>query len=275
MLIHTNDQLKKFYLKSEKDKIVGIDTEFYRVDTYFPILCLIQLSNVNNTILIDPLKKKIDLDLLKKIILSSEIKKIFYAAHQDIEIFFNLFNCVPNKIIDIQICMKLIGYSESVGYALAIRDFLNIEIDKTSQFVDWRARPLSKKKVLYASNDVKYLIPLYKKVLKELKKFKILNVEKYHKKILDVKRYLREPKDAWKKLRISDNPNLKIQIIKEICEKREIIAKTENIPVRRLLQDSDIKKISRKKQTLIEVQKIINSIKNKKLQFEVKRILKI
>ena len=122
---------------------------------------------------------------------------------------------------------------------------------------------------------MKHLIPLYKKVSKELYKFKILNIEKYHKKILDVKRYLREPKDAWQKLRIKRNSNLKIQIIKEICEKREIIAKNENIPVRRLLQDSDIKKIARKKLTLIEAQKIINSIKNKKLQFQVKKILEI
>ena len=58
--------------------------------------------------------------------------------------------------------MNLIGYSESAGYALAVKDFLNIEIDKTHQFVDWRTRPLSKK-ILYASNDVKHLIPLYKK----------------------------------------------------------------------------------------------------------------
>ena len=42
--------------------------------------------------------------------------------------------------------MNLIGYSESAGYALAVKDFLNIEIDKTHQFVDWRTRPLSKKK---------------------------------------------------------------------------------------------------------------------------------
>ena len=72
MLIHTNDQLKKFYLKSQKDKIVGIDTEFYRVDTYFPILCLVQLSNINNTILIDPLKTKIDLDLKNYLIIRNK-----------------------------------------------------------------------------------------------------------------------------------------------------------------------------------------------------------
>ena len=33
---------------------------------------------------------------------------------------------------------------------------------KENQF-DWRTRPLSKDKIDYAINDVKYLIPLYKK----------------------------------------------------------------------------------------------------------------
>ena len=96
MLIHTNDQLKKFYLKSQKDKIVGIDTEFYRVDTYFPILCLIQLSNINNTILIDPLKTKIDLDLIKKIILSSKIKK-FFMQHTKTLKFFLIYLTASKK----------------------------------------------------------------------------------------------------------------------------------------------------------------------------------
>ena len=55
MLIYNNDQLKQFFLKSQKDKIIGIDTEFFRVSTYYPKLCLIQLSNKTETVIIDPL----------------------------------------------------------------------------------------------------------------------------------------------------------------------------------------------------------------------------
>ena len=38
-----------------KDKIIGLDTEFYRVDTYYPKLCLIQISNLQESIIIKAL----------------------------------------------------------------------------------------------------------------------------------------------------------------------------------------------------------------------------
>ena len=42
------------------------------------------------------------------------------------------------------------------------------------------------------------------------------------------------------------NLRAEIQILKEICKKREIIAKNENIPVKRLIKDQQIKFISNK-----------------------------
>ena len=68
MLINNNDQLKQFFVKSQKDKIIGIDTEFYRVSTYDPKLCLLQFSNRSQIVIIDPLSKNIDLKLIKKIL---------------------------------------------------------------------------------------------------------------------------------------------------------------------------------------------------------------
>ena len=65
MLIHTNDQLKNFYLKCQKHEIVAVDTEFYRVNTYYPKFCLLQMANKEETVLIDPFNKELDM-LLKK-----------------------------------------------------------------------------------------------------------------------------------------------------------------------------------------------------------------
>ena len=135
MLINNNVQLKQFFLKSQKDKIIGIDTEFFRVSTYYPKLCLIQLSNKTNAIIIDPLSGTIDLKLIRKIIFKKDIIKVLHAAYQDIEILFNLFGKIPNNLIDTQLCLPEIGYPISTGYAEACKDLLNIEIDKKTNLL--------------------------------------------------------------------------------------------------------------------------------------------
>ena len=67
MLQINKDQLKQFYKKCQKDKLIGIDTEFYRVDTYYPKLCLLQLANKNHSIFLDPITQDLDYKLLKKL----------------------------------------------------------------------------------------------------------------------------------------------------------------------------------------------------------------
>ena len=274
MLIHTNDQLKKFYLKCQKHEVVAVDTEFYRVNTYYPKFCLLQMANKDETILIDPINKKLDLSLIKKILYSSKILKIFHAAQQDLEIFFNLYKKLPKNIIDTQICISLLGISSSLGYADSISYFLNQKIDKTHQFIDWRKRPLSKKKLNYASNDVRYLIQLYSVILEKLKQKKVCgNINKYHSKLLDKKNYLKKPGLAWQKIKINNKEDHKFNLLKEICRRREQTAKTKNIPAKRLIKDQEIKYISKKKTNYSDILKTINSIKNKQFKEELKKIV--
>ena len=272
MLIHTNDQLKNFYLKCQKHEVVAVDTEFYRVNTYYPKFCLLQMANKEETVLIDPFNKELDILLIKKILCSFKILKIFHAAYQDLEIFFNLFKQLPKNIIDTQICISLLGLSNSLGYADSIDYFLKKKIDKTYQFIDWRKRPLSKKKINYASNDVKYLIPLYMVILKELKKKNFKDIHKYHIKLLDRKTYLKNPSLAWQKIKIRSKESHKLNLLKEICKKRESTAKTKNIPIKRLIKDQEIKYISNKKTNYSDILKILNSIKDKSFKEELKKI---
>ena len=271
MIIHTNDQLKNFYLKCQKDKIVGVDTEFHRVNTYYPKLCLIQLSNKNQEIIIDPLRTQVDKSLLRKIIFSKNILKVFHAAHQDLEILFNIYNKIPPNVVDTQICMTLIGYPHSIGYANAVNDLLNIRIDKTHQFIDWRIRPLSNKKIQYAINDVKYLIPLYLKILGNLKKKEKLKTS--HLKVLDKNLYLRDPQKAWKKLKLREISNLQFKLLKKICVERETFAKEKNIPIKRLLTDKSIKLISSISISKIDSMKIIDNVKFNEFKKVLRKII--
>ena len=59
-IINYNSTLKKFCKKCIKEKVLAIDTEFVRENTYYPILCLIQIASKNFSALIDPLS---DIDI--------------------------------------------------------------------------------------------------------------------------------------------------------------------------------------------------------------------
>ena len=273
MLIYNYDQLKQFFLKSQKDKIIGIDTEFYRVSTYYPKLCLIQISNKNSTIIIDPLCKKIDFSFIKKIFFNKNIIKAFHAAHQDIEILFNLFGKIPENIVDIQLCLSEIGFSESLGYADACKNLLDIKIDKKNQFIDWRKRPLEKEKILYAINDVKYLPKLFLKISEKINIAENINIIRSHKKLLNEETYKKKPKNAWKKLKINEIKNYEIKKLKQVCFIRENLAKEKDIPVKKIMTDQNVKLLCKKKVNKKDKKLILESVEFTYFKKELTKIL--
>ncbi len=245
MLQINNDQLKQFYEKCQKDKLIGIDTEFYRVDSYFPKLCLVQLSNSNESIFLDPITQNIDYSLLKRLLFNTKIKKIFHAARQDIEIFYNMYKKIPRPIVDTQIYLIAIGYNHSTSYAQACKDLLNIKLNKNNQFIDWRKRPLDINKINYAINDVKYLIPLFKKIQKNLNNKNLRKLRRTQKKITDIKIYSERPEKAWEKLRFKPSCDLEFKSLKKYCQIREKLAMSKDLPAKRVVSDKEIKLISR------------------------------
>jgi ribonuclease D len=68
---------------------ITVDTEFMRESTYYPQLCLIQISGPNpeTAHCIDPLADGIDLSPLHALLSNTAVLKVFHAARQDLEIF--------------------------------------------------------------------------------------------------------------------------------------------------------------------------------------------
>ena len=67
-LINTDKKLKKIITELQSSKHLGIDTEFIRESTYYPILALLQISTKESIFCIDVLGIK-DKAILKKILL--------------------------------------------------------------------------------------------------------------------------------------------------------------------------------------------------------------
>ena len=97
--VKDTNHLAELCSKLNKSKFLAIDTEFIREKTYWPKLCLIQVFNGEDKIIIDPLVKGLDLKPFFKILSNNEIVKIFHSGRQDIEIFYNLTKKIPKIIL--------------------------------------------------------------------------------------------------------------------------------------------------------------------------------
>ena len=236
-IIKDNNTLKKFCKKCINEKVLAIDTEFIRENTYYPILCLIQIASDSFSAVIDPLSE-IDLQPVWEILKNKNILKVFHAGRQDIEIFFNLTGKIPTPIYDTQIAAMFCGLGDQVSYDGLVNKFLGLTISKENQFSNWQQRPLTKKQMNYALSDVNYLIkifPLIKKTIKNSNRE--LWVEREFEYLTNKKIYDINPIEVWKKIKIKNPKREILNILKYLAEWREIECKKRNIPKNRLIRD--------------------------------------
>lgn len=153
-----------------KNKYVSIDTETTGLDYKKDQLCTIQLYSDDVEVIIQ-FDKYIEYENLKRLLSNKEIKKIFHNAVFDVS--FILKNLEFDNITNI-VCTKIaskvlhgLGYNNSLKGLL--KEYLNIEIDKSQQLSNWSNNILSEQQINYAMNDVRFLKLLWDELDNELK----------------------------------------------------------------------------------------------------------
>ena len=274
-IIRDNTTLKKFCKKCINEKVLAIDTEFIRENTYYPILSLIQIAGDSFSAIIDPLSD-IDLQPFWEILTNQKILKVFHAGRQDIEIFFNLTGKIPTPIYDTQIAAMFCGLGDQVSYDGLVNKFLGLTISKESQFSNWLQRPLANKQLQYALSDVTHLIkifPLIKTIIKETNREEW--VEKEFQYLTNKQIYNTNPKEVWKKIKIKNPKREVLNILKYLAEWREIECKKRNLPRNRLIRDEILVNISQLKPSDIFSIKKIRGIPKILCDKDLNEILKI
>jgi ribonuclease D len=241
-LIKTTEELSTFCDYASRFEFVTIDTEFLREKTYYSQLCLVQMAvkdnNPESAVIIDVLAHGIDLSSLHKLMINSSIVKVFHAARQDIEIFYNLTGVVPSPIFDTQIAAMVCGFGEQVGYDNLVKSITSNSIDKSSRFTDWSRRPLTKEQLDYAIGDVTHLRDVYEYLQNQLEKNgRISWVEEEMAVLTSENTYNINPYDAWKKIKVRTDTGKFLAILREVACFREEYAQLKNIPKGRVLKD--------------------------------------
>ena len=274
-IIKDNVTLKRFCNKCNKEKVLAVDTEFIRENTYFPVLCLVQIASETFSAVIDPLSE-IDMKPVWKLLSNKKILKIFHAGRQDIEIFFNLTGKIPEPIYDTQIAAMFCGLGDQVSYYGLVHKFLGLAITKESQYSNWLQRPLTDKQLQYALYDVKYLIkvfPLINKLIRDTNREDW--VEKEIQSLKNKELYAINSNEVWQRIKIK-NPNRDmLNTLKYLAKWREIECKKRNIPRNKLIRDEILVNISQLKPKDIMSIKSIRGIPKIVCDNDLKKILDV
>jgi ribonuclease D len=141
--------------------LVAVDTEFIRERTYFPELCLLQISTDAVTACID-CRASLDLQPLLRVLVQPGRTWVLHSARQDIEVLRTLGDEVsPPSLIDTQIAGSLLGLPPQIGLQALLNDMLAVTLAKEFTRTDWRRRPLPEPAVRYALDDVRYLLSVW------------------------------------------------------------------------------------------------------------------
>ncbi|KRA99515.1 ribonuclease D [Devosia sp. Root685] len=237
-LIVSTEALSAFCERAAQFDFVTVDTEFLRETTYWPRLCLIQVATDDEAVLIDPLADHLDLKPFFALLANPSVTKVFHAARQDIEIFVKLTGAVPHNIFDTQIAASVCGFGDSASYDSLVRAICKVELDKSSRFTDWSARPLSEKQRLYALADVTYLRDIYRELRKQVEQTRRWDwVEDELTVLRSIETYVVQPEEAWERLKMKINRPRDLAALKVLAEWRERKAQTTDQPRSRVFKD--------------------------------------
>lgn len=140
--------------------VIAVDTEFIRRSTYFPITGLIQISEGDKAVLIDPLAID-EWQPLKALMVNPSVMKVFHACSEDMDVFDRLLGVLPTPFYDTQIGEAYASAQWSLSYVKLIFEYLQIAVDKDETRSDWLQRPLTEAQKRYAALDVVYLAKVY------------------------------------------------------------------------------------------------------------------
>ncbi|MGH1397967.1 MAG: ribonuclease D [Alphaproteobacteria bacterium] len=242
MLITSQKALEEFCAGLRSETFLTVDTEFLREKTYYPKLCLVQIGAADGrAAAVDPLAEGIDLAPVYDLLFNPDILKIFHAARQDLEIFYNLTGKVPAPLFDTQIAAMVCGYGEQVGYEALVRDITDGNIDKSVQYTNWSVRPLSDVQVEYALGDVTHLVKIYEHLRDKLEaRGRTHWVFEEEAVLNDPATYAAPVEDVWQRVKVKSPKPQTLAVLKALAAWREVRARKKDIPKNWVMRDETL-----------------------------------
>jgi ribonuclease D len=235
--------LAGFENKKQYTIALDLEAELYR-HAYGETLCLVQVFDGTNEVLIDPLK--MDHRLLKHFLENRDIMKIMYDASSDLSLLKNALQIEMKTIFDLRPAVELLAYEKKDLHSVIAAD-TGIILENKAKFQkqNWMRRPITEAALDYALNDVRYLFKLKDVMLERLYQAGLM--ETYIMKNMQVqnKDYTRNPNDRYRK--VKGYYGLQEAAKKVFClayDVRDAYAKQLNMPPHNVIGGDDLLQLS-------------------------------
>ena len=139
--------------------IIGVDTESDSMHHYQEKVCLLQFSDDEGDVIVDPLAVD-DLSPLGEVLADPSIIKVLHGADYDVTCLARDYNWRIRNLFDTLFAAQFLGIPK-IGLADLIERYFGIPVDKKFQRHDWSHRPLEPEHILYARGDTHYLLALH------------------------------------------------------------------------------------------------------------------
>jgi ribonuclease D len=234
----------------------AFDTEFIGENTYHPVLCLVQAATADRIWLIDPITVP-DLTPFWELLPDASVRKVLHAGEQDLEPVVRLLDRDPVNVLDTQIAAGFCALPYPVSLARLVEYVSGqvlgdasrgIRLGKGLTFTQWDQRPLSKKQLSYAADDVRYLLLIEAWIGEELREDaeRLAWMEAECRSACGRARELAD-EPVWARVKgLGGLSGSEQAIVRRLAAWRDEAAEAENLPPRLLLRDEVLVSLARR-----------------------------
>lgn len=232
-------QLTHLYAQMAATDTYALDTEFIKVNTLHPYLGLLQINVDGHVYLLDG--QSLDFTDLWQLIFNAR-QNIFHASGEDLDLIHHYAGQKDlDNLFDTQVGLSFLGHGLQVSYQQALRQELDIHVDKGETRSDWLARPLRPEQMQYAANDVIHLPLLASRIRKQLKQRGLWDWA-----LDDCRMYAREVGtqtplvELYQEIGNFRHKRQQLAQLQQLCVWREQIARATNQPRSFILKNSSL-----------------------------------
>ena len=219
---------------------VALDTEFMRVDTFYPIAGLLQVGDGERAYLIDPLLIG-EWQPLGELLEDRNVVKVVHACSEDLEVLLRLTGKLPQPLFDTQLAAGYLNIGFSMGYSRLVNDVLGLELPKGETRSDWLQRPLSETQISYAAEDAVHLAELFTALRPRLSDEKYAWVLEDGAELVAQMRREVEPETLYREVKLGWKlSRQQLAVLRELCAWRERTARARDLPRNRVVREHSL-----------------------------------